>query len=695
VYGVDLDTIKAGPFDQGKMWTFDAPPVQYFADTYGLRLDESWFERARLGALRIPSCSASLVSPNGLVLTNHHCAREFLSQVTRPGESLLDDGFVATDLTDERAVEDFQADQLVDIVDVTDEVNRVLDALPAAERGDRRESLLDEIRERILGQRGGEGSGFEVEMISLYNGGRTSAYVFRRYTNAKIVAAPELQIGFFGGDPDNFTYPRYNLDFSLFRLYGDDDRPLSTDSYFPFDDDGLEEGDPIFIVGNPGSTSRLQTVAELEFRRDISDRYVVDLLRTRMEAIDGFIRRYPAEAEERDLRNTYFSLSNSLKAYMGQVSGLEDPIIIARRRDTDRSFQAAIEANPALRERYGSLIERMAGLQAQKRDQEPGFGAFLAMTSADLESATLHRALLAYQVLSARQNGAPADAVQEVTDELLAVPQQHRELDRALMQARLRDFVRFYGEGSTLATAVLGGMTLEQRVDAVLSGSALADSARAATAVRGPALTMQDPALAIVRAYLPAFIEFQQTAGSLFPQEAEIAAELGRARFEIYGTDVPPDATFSLRIADGVVATYEYNGTIAPPFTTMYGIYDRHYSNPGKADWALPEKWMGPPEGLDLSTPFNFISTADIIGGNSGSPVLDQELEVVGVVFDGNIESLPGDYIYLPEKNRSVTVDVRAILESLDVIYDADRLALELRSGRLVETEREADRTSP
>ena len=691
VYGVDLDTVRAGPFDQGKMWTFEAPPVQYFQDTYGLRLDEAWFERARLGALRIPSCSASLVSPNGLVLTNHHCAREFLSQVTRPGETLLDDGFVAQNLADERPVEDFEADQLVEIVDVTDEVNSALDALPAADRADARGELLDEIEQRILAQRGGEDSGYVVEMISLYNGGRTSAYVFRRYTNARIVAAPELQIGFFGGDPDNFTYPRYNLDFTLFRLYGDDDRPLEVENYFPFDDDGLEEGDPIFIVGNPGSTSRLQTVAELEFRRDISDRYVLVLLRTRMEAIDAFIRAFPVEAEARDLRNTYFSLSNSLKAYTGQVTGLEDPIVIARRMDTERRFQEAIDASPELRSRYGDLIERMAELQARKREQEAGFGAFLAMTSPDLESATLHRALLAYQVVSARQNGAPAGAVQEVVDELLAVPQQHASLDRALMEARFRDFVRFYGADSQLATAVLAGQSVEARAQAVLAGSVLADSARAAAAIQGNTLTMNDPALAIVRAYLPAFIEFQQTAGSIFPEEGEIAAELGRARFEVYGTDVPPDATFSLRIADGLVTGYEYNGTIAPVFTTFYGIYDRHYSFPGKTDWALPEKWQGPPAGLDLTTPMNFISTADIIGGNSGSPVLDQELEVVGVVFDGNIESLPGDYIYLPEKNRSVTVDVRAILESLDVIYDADRLVLELTTGRLVQTEREAD----
>jgi hypothetical protein len=691
VYGVDLDTIRAGRFDQGKMWTFEAPPTDYFAETYGFRPDAAWFEKARLGALRIPSCSGSFVSPHGLVLTNHHCARDFVTQVSREGERLLDNGFFARDLADERAVEDFQADQLVEIVDVTAEVNAALDQVPAGQRSERREQLLEEIERRILAERGGESAGFVVEMISLYHGGRTSAYVFRRFKNAKLVAAPELQIGFFGGDPDNFTYPRYNLDFAFFRIYDDAGQPLAVDTYFRVDDEGLGEGDPVFVVGNPGSTSRLQTVAQLEFRRDVGDRYIVDLLRSRMAVLDDFMRRYPAEAEERDLRNTYFGLSNSEKAYSGQVRGLENPIIIARRMDTERQFQAAIAARPELAARYGSLISEMAELQARKREQAAGFGAFLAMTSRDMESATLHRALVAYQVLAARQNGAPADAVQELVDELLAVPQQHPELDRALAEARFRDFVRFYGADSPLVRAVLDGTSVEARAAAVVSRSLLADSARAAAAIQNGTLSMQDPALAVVRAYLPAFIEFQQTIGSIFPREEEIAAELGRARFEIYGTSVPPDATFSLRIADGVAAGYEYNGTVAPVFTTIYGLYDRHYSHQGKDDWALPERWLSPPQTLDLSTKMNFVSTADIIGGNSGSPVLDRELEVVGVVFDGNIESLPGDYIYLPEANRSVAVDIRAILESLDEIYDADRLVLELTTGQLVATERAAD----
>ena len=691
VFGVDLDTIQAGAFDQGKMWTFEAPPVDYFADTYGFRPDAAWFEKARLGALRIPSCSASFVSPNGLVMTNHHCAREFLTQVTREGESLLDNGFVATDLVDEREVEDFEADQLIEIIDVTEEVNSSLDALPAEQRSEARAALLNEIEARVLEQRGGESAGYVVEMISLYNGGRTSAYVFRRYVNAKVVAAPELQIGFFGGDPDNFTYPRYNLDYTFFRIYDEYDQPLSTETYFAFDNDGLEDGDPIFIVGNPGSTSRLQTVAELEFRRDIGDRYVLDLLRTRMEVIEGFIQQYPAEAEELDLRNTYFSLSNSLKAISGQVNGLEDPIVIARRKDTESNFQAAIEAGPDLSTRYGSLINRMAVLQAQKREAGAGYGAFLGLGSPDLRSSTIYRAFLAFQVLSARQSSAPPEAIAPIVEELLSVADQHPDLDRAMIEARLRDFERLFGTSSPLMGGVLGGRTIEARARMLVDESVLQDSASTAQAIDSNTLTISDPALDLVRGFLPAFIEYQQAFGPVGPEEAEISAELGRARFEIYGTDVPPDATFSLRIADGIVTGYDYNGTRAPAFTTIYGMYDRHYSHTGDPDWFLPERWLDPPETLDLATPINFVSTADIIGGNSGSPVLDRDLEVVGVVFDGNIESLPGDYIYLPEFNRSVTVDSRAILESLDEIYDSDRLVLEITTGRLVETEQEAD----
>lgn len=691
VFGVDLDTIQAGDFDQGKMWTFEFPPADYIEETYGFRPDEAWFTRARLGALRIPGCSASFVSSNGLVLTNHHCARDFVSQVSGDGETLLDDGFVAVNLADERAVEDFEADQLLEIVDVTDEVNAHVDAAPADQRADAREEILEEIEERLLQERGGEDSGMVVEMISLYDGGLTSAYVFRRYTNVKLVMAPELQIGFFGGDPDNFTYPRYNLDFSFFRIYDDEGNPLRSDDYFPVDRDGLEEGDPIFVVGNPGSTSRLQTVAELEYRRDISDRALLEVLRTRMKVLDDFIDSHPEEAAEHDLINEYFGLSNSEKAYAGQVRGLEDPIIMARRRDTERDFQAAIDADPELQARYGDLIDRMADLQEMARTREDVTGAFSAFGNPYLDSSTLIRAFWGLQVIYMRQGGASDEDIEGMMESVVDAPQMHPDLDAALIASRFQDMVTYLGEDHLAVRSLLRGGTPQEAAEAIISSSMLADSAGAVSGLLDGTITAQDPGVQAVTAFLPAFLQLNSLHVELGPQQDEIAAGLGRARFQVYGTDVPPDATFSLRIADGAVTGYEYNGTRAPWFTTMFGMYDRHYSHAGDEDWALPDRWRNPPASLDLATPLNFVSTADIIGGNSGSPVLDRDLEVVGVVFDGNIESLPGDYIYLPEFNRSVAVDIRAILEALDEIYDMDRLVAELTTGRLVATEAEAD----
>jgi hypothetical protein len=691
MFGVDLDTVQAGPFDQGKMWTFEYPPVDYIEETYGFRPDEAWFEKARLGSLRIPSCSASFVSPHGLVLTNHHCARDFVSQVSQEGETLLDDGFVATDLADERAVEDFEADQLVEIIDVTDEVNAHVDAAPADARSDAREEILEEIETRLLEARGGEDAGMVVEMVSLYNGGRTSAYVFRRYTNAKLVMAPELQIGFFGGDPDNVTYPRYNLDFSFFRIYDDEGRPLSREVYLAVDDDGLREDDAVFIVGNPGSTSRLQTVAELEYRRDIGDRSVLEAIRSRMAVLDEFIRAYPEEAEARDLRNEYFGLSNTEKAMAGQLRGLEDPVILARRMDTERDFRAAIDADPELQARYGDLIDRMADIQEMARALEDVTRAFAAFGGPYLDSSTLLRGFWALQVIAMRQNGAPEDDIESMMEGALEAAAMHAELDVALMAARFQDLVDHLGPTHPSVRGLLRGGTPDQVARAIVSGSVLADSAGAAAALQDGTVTPQDPAVQAVIAFLPAFLELNSMFVELGPREEEISAELGRARFEVYGTDVPPDATFSLRIADGTVTGYDYNGTRAPWRTTFFGMYDRHNAHVDSEDWALPERWATPPASLDLSTPLNFVSTVDIIGGNSGSPVLDRELEVVGVVFDGNIESLPGDYIYLPERNRSVTVDIRAILEALDEVYDMDRLVTELTAGRLVATEAEAD----
>ena len=271
---------EAGRFDNGKMWTFEYPPMEYFAETYGFAPDSAWFQRARLGALRLPNCTASFVSPAGLVLTNHHCARESVSQVSEEGETLLDDGFYAETLADERPVEDLYLDQLIAIVDVTAEV----DAAPEAER----DSVTEQISERISAQHRGTDS-VVVEMISLWNGAKTSAYVFKRFTDLRLVLAPELNMGAFGHDPDNFTYPRYSLDMSFFRVYDDTGEPYEPEFYFSWSQESVGEGDAVFMIGNPGSTSRLQTVAELEFRRDVGDKSTLEFITNRVNVLQSFI----------------------------------------------------------------------------------------------------------------------------------------------------------------------------------------------------------------------------------------------------------------------------------------------------------------------------------------------------------------------------------------------------------------------
>jgi hypothetical protein len=473
---------------------------------------------------------------------------------------------------------------------------------------------------------------------------------------------------------------------SFFRVYGDEGRPLDTsDYYFPWSTDGVERGDPIFVIGNPGSTSRIQTVAELRFRRDVSDKAILDFIDSRIEALQEYYDADPVTAERLDLRNEIFSLLNSQKAYTGMISGLHDPVILAKRTDYEREFVNALETDPDLATEFGGLIERMAEIQEAKREIAPGFGAFLGFQSAVYGSATLARAIPAFQYLSAQSGGAPAEALEEIKGEVLSVPDQPRMLEELLIEARLDDLIRNYGEDDPTIQTLLGGRTPEGAAAVIVANSVLSDSATAAESIESGTLTPTDPALQMLQQMFGVLGPFQERIGAISTEEGEIAVKLGRARFAVYGTEVPPDATFSLRIADGIVDGYEYNGTEAPILTTFFGMYDRYYSNLGggeePGDWDLPARWLDPPASFDLSTPLNFVSTADIIGGNSGSPLVNRDLEVVGLAFDGNIESLPADYIFLTGSARTVSVDVRGILEALDDIYEADRIVAELMSG--------------
>jgi hypothetical protein len=667
VLGAQAIDTTAGRFDNGKMWTFEYPPTAYLQETYDFAPDTSWFRRARLGALRIPSCSASLVSPRGLVMTNHHCGREATTSVAREGENLLDNGFYAATLADERKAEEMYADQLIAIEDVTATVD--------AAAPDRREAVEDSISESLAAKHGGADGEIEVEMIHLYNGARVSAYIFRRYHDVRLVMAPELQIGYFGGDTDNFTYPRYAIDMTFFRIYGDDGQPLATPEHFAWSTEGVSEGDLVFVIGNPGSTSRLQTVAELEFRRDVQDATVLSLLNSRVGVLQQYVNDH-ADAPE-SMRNSLFGLLNSQKAYGGIVRGLNNPSIIARRRNAEQQFRADIAAKPELAQRYGSLIDSMAKLQQASQRFAAELRAFAALGNPDLDASAFVRGLYGVQYVGAKSQGAPAEALEELKNTILGVPDQPADLQEALLGARLSDVQSAFGIDSRQAQTLLQGRSPEGAASTILSSSALADSAKAAAAIAAGTLAMDDPAIQLGAALLAMYGPYRQGVQPIQSAEEEIARDLGRARFDLYGVNVPPDATFSLRIADGVVRGFPYNGTVAPPYTTYYGMFDRHYSH-GGGEWDLPQRWLEAESRLELKTPANFVSTADIIGGNSGSPIVDRDLRVVGLIFDGNIESLSGDYIYLDEVARAVAVDARGILEALRAVYQADRLVEEL-----------------
>jgi hypothetical protein len=657
------DTVRAGRFDAGKMWTFEYAPKQYFTETYGFQADDAWFERARLAAVRIPGCSASFVSAHGLLVTNHHCARGSVLAVSKPGEELVDNGFYAATPADERPIPNYTADQLIAIHDVSDEVFAATDrAASDAERADARAAVIRRIEDRFRQQHARDGNNIFVQVVSLYAGGRYSAYVFRRYTDVRLVAAPELQLGFFGGDADNFTYPRYALDFAFLRVYGPDGKPIASPSHFTWSKRGVEQNDVVFVIGNPGPTTRMNAVAQLEFIRDVELPATLRVQQSRWDALNAIYTANPKAPDAAAIRNQMFSLSNRLKAGYGRQAALNDPVIIARRRDAERQLIASINAKPELRGKYGTVFERLADVQKRKRQFAEAYGATLMFGFQAVTPNVLRRAQAASAWLRAQQAGAPADSLASLRRRVAAIGNNRPELERKLLAETYAQWAGW----------------LSARDTTLLCCSVLADSARTMAAIESGRLTADDPALRVLDAYAARAAGFTGEWQKLMAEERELNAQLGRARFDVYGTSVPPDATSSPRITDGVVLPYEYNGTIAPVYTTFFGMYDRNRSFGQNSEWMLPARWLRPPAGLELGTPLNFISTADTYGGNSGSPAVTKELELVGLNFDRNINGLSRDYVYLPERGRNIMVDVRAVAEALRSVYSAQRILDEI-----------------
>jgi len=664
----------------GTMWTFEAPPLEYWKARYGFTPPRGWLDNVRLASVRLPNCSASFVSSNGLVMTNHHCARECITAVSTPDSNFQELGFVARNQSDERKCEGLYVDQLQSIEDVTGRIQGAVKARAAAQQVAQRNAAIVEIQDGCKQE-----AGLTCQVISYYQGGIYSLYRFQRFDDLRLVMAPEEAISFFGGDPDNFSYPRYALDLTLLRVYRNG-QPFQPRNYLRWSPDGAREGDAVFVTGNPGSTGRLLTVAQMEFLRDVQYPAQLSSYDRNLAVLQELSQK--DDATRRALADQIFSLMNSKKAVTGFLAGLQDTSLMANKRAFERDFRRRIARDPKLRARYGASWDAIAKAQKEQAAiaRQQRWYSFTGSPLLNVAGGIVRIPEQAQLPDSLRLPQYRAGGLEVIRGSLLSGVPADTEQEKQMLQAWLTQARKDLPANDPFLKAFLAGRSPEVAAEAAINGTRLADSASRAALIEGGSAAVaasDDPLIVLARKLNPVAMRVQQRSARLSDVASAHAEKVGQAIFAAYGRSLPPDATFSLRISDGVVKSYPLNGTIAPYKTTFHGLFGRAAAFDHKPPFRLPERWKAHQARLDLSRPFNFVTTNDIIGGNSGSPIINKNAEVVGLIFDGNIEQLPNRFLYSDEVSRAVAVHSEGIIESLRKVYEADRIADELEGGRM------------
>ncbi len=668
--------------DEG-MWTFNNVPRAEIKKKYGFDVTDEWLKKVQLASVRFNSGgSGSFVSPNGLVLTNYHIVEEIVNEVSTPEKDLAKEGFVARTRAEEIKAPSLELNVLMSIEDVTARVNAAVKAgMSDAAAFTARRAEISTIEGEST-----KATGLRSDVVTLYQGGQYNLYRYKKYTDVRLVFVPEFQAAFFGGDPDNFNFPRFNIDMALVRVY-ENDQPVHPPSYLKWSA-GAKENDLVFVIGNPGSTSRLDTVAHLEDLRDNAIPIILRLLERR----EAMLKKYMAMGAEQTRRaqNDLNSVQNSLKVYRGQIAGLKDKALMDRKMKDEAALRTSIAANPERQRMYGDAWDAIAKAHQaypsyirERRifDQAGGFNTSLF---------GIARTLVRLAAESSKPN---AERLPEFTDArraslelaLYSPAPVHDDFEKLKLADSLGFMVELLGADNALVKQILNGKTPEARANELIEGTKLKDVAFRKELAAGGIKAIEastDPMIVLARTIDARARELRKRFESeVTGVERTNYSKIARARFETEGTKLYPDATFTLRLSYGAVKGYMENGKKIAPFTTLGGLYDRAAGFKYEFPYNLPPRWMEKKSAVNLNTQFNFVSTNDIIGGNSGSPTINKQGELVGLIFDGNIQSLVGDFIYDESVNRAISVDVRAMQEVLRKVFGANEIADELTKG--------------
>jgi hypothetical protein len=663
------------------MWTFDNPPVKLLKEKYGFTPTPEWLDHLRLSSVRLnDGGSGSFVSSDGLLLTNHHVARGQLQKNSSAEHDYLRDGFYADTPEKEMKSPDLEVNVLVGMENVTARVQGAAKGITDQTKAlQARETEVASIEKQSK-----EKTGLRSDIVSLYQGGEYWLYTYKAYTDVRLVFAPEQQAAFYGGDPDNFTYPRYDLDMALFRVY-ENGKPLHTNNFLKWSAKGAAPGELIFISGHPGSTERQDTMAELTAERETVEPNVIAYLKRRIEACQAFAGQ--GQEQARLVGSTIFSLQNGLKVYQGRLEALSDKAVIAKKQADEDDFRKKVMANPEWAKEFGGAWDTIAATEEKAAPRTKA----MIFRRTDSRLFSIARQIVQYAVELKKPDGERLPGYHDAQLEtmkfqLFSTAKIYPETEKLYMKIALNLAAEKLGKDDEYLKALTQGESVDKFVDSVVDNTKLFDAEFRKSLIEGGETAVAastDPMIVAARRTDALSREYQRWQREEVQSVlVEAGEKLGKARFLVYGKNAYPDATFTLRLSYGTVKGYPYNGTVAPPFTTFYGLYDRAESFGNQPPYNLTPKEAANRGKLDLTTPFDFVSTGDIIGGNSGSPVVNKDGELVGLVFDGNIESLAGDFVYDEAKNRAVAVHSAGMIEGLRKLYGADALADELQGKK-------------